>query len=423
MKKKLGIIVPILLVLIVGAFAAVYFTMPKEPSPLPPVAEQPAETTPLSTDADTTAPEAEQPDTTEDTGTMDMDLAEFHVLCEKAYNAVWSNATVLNSDKDHESMELRYLEINVEAAGYTYNEAYKTAYISWKQQNNISESFDKIVFNEDATKITVGVILDCTKVYESPCVHHGKVWDLDMGSDDKSSPHNNQAVIGYRISEGGTIASFVHNGKTYYTPVSNIGANVAGTNMEYALGLYDVFSECGSLISTTIERSTLSFRTPDITNINNLDTALGKGDQVILKRINKKYGIALVDVAANTADTELRFISLSALDSEDVQRFTSESTLTTNTGSKKDEDDTTNNKPTGGSGSSGSGDKPNNNSNTGNTGNNNGNTGNNNNTGSNGNNDGRDLSDAIDLIGKGNPNIGGSDGTEGQTYPGIYING
>jgi len=76
MKKKLGIIIPVLLVLVIGGFAAVYFAMPgntaDDTAPLPPVFDQ------------TETPDT-RPTTENLSASVELSESELHEIFEEVY--------------------------------------------------------------------------------------------------------------------------------------------------------------------------------------------------------------------------------------------------------------------------------------------------------------------------------------------------
>lgn len=417
MKKKLGIIIPVLLVLIVGTFAAVYFVMPRDtvddPAPQPPVSDPTTEGTQLSTDpvtentdADTTTAEPSEP-------TVEMSEDEFIAACEYAYHTVWGDLAVLNSSADPLSLELEYLKEKVEASGYAYNDAYKDAYIAWRA----NAPGTTVAFTEGEV-IASAVIIDISKVYTTPHVY-GETWNINRIKtnpyDSTQHPSNNHPVVGYKTSGDNSLISFVHDKKTYYTESSNLSFDFSDVDMKYALGLYDVFRDTGSsigIVAATLTRAAAICKTPDLSESYVIDR-YSKGQSILVVRFNQDYNIAVISIA-NGNEQMYVFISMDAFDPEDIPNYVATTPSTGSESTKKEEDETP---------ETPSGDGSNDGKNKGNSGNgNSGNTGGSDygDTDSNGNlvsNGGGEFENAGTGEGvTGSDGGTGSDGTIGQDY-------
>ena len=432
MKKRTALVI-LAIILLIDAIGIYYWKTNEEDetNPQPPVSEQTTEGTQLSTDpvTENTDEESTTPEP-EDIGTIEMDMDQFYVLCERSISSVWSNLGVLNSNKDHLSLELEYLELNVESAGYTYNEAYKVAYTSWRNENHANPVID-VKFNADTTKINSATIKDVKKVYTEPCIYHGEVWDyknIDIRYGDSEytkHPSAYQAVVGYSVSDCGSMISFVHDGVTYYTPISNVSYNISSGNIKYALGLNDVFKdvkEDGTAINIALSRSAMAYSTPDIQNTENSVGVYPSGTSLNVLKINEEHGIVLVVVQNGKYDIFL-FIDIHYFDDNVINTIVS--TPITNNNKKRDEDEDASDEMTG-DGSDGS----NGNNNSGGNNNNGGNNSGGNSGGSNSGGDGYERDENGNLVSNGE-SIGdpggtgsagkGSDGTVGQDYSGLRI--
>ena len=427
--KKRTIIIILVIILFVDAIGFQFLRTNNDDNtdPQPPVSDQTAEGTQLSTDpvTENTDEESTTPEP-EDIGTIEMDMDQFHVLCERSFSSVWGNLGVINSSKDHLSVELEYLELNVESAGYTYNEAYKVAYTSWRNENHANPEID-VKFNADTTKINSATIKDVKKVYTEPCIYHGEVWDyknIDIRHSDSEytkHPGNYQAVIGYSVSDCGSMISFVHDGVTYYTPISNVSYHISSGNIKYALGLDDVFKdvkEDGTPINIALSKSAMAYSTPDIQNTENSVGAYPSGTSLDVLKINEEHGVVLVSVKNGKYDIFL-FIDIDYFDRAVINTIVS-TPITDN--KKKDEDEDDSNDITGDGSDGSTGNNRNNNSGGNNSG---GNSGGNNSGG-----DGYERDENGNIVSNGE-SIGdpggtgsagtGSDGTVGQDYSGLRI--
>lgn len=351
MKKKLGIIIPVLLMLVIGGFAAVYFAMPgntvDDTDPQTPVSDQPVEGTQSSTDPVTENTDAE---------------------------------TIVPEDETPEAPEAPEQPAAPETC---------------------TEDLD-ITFTAD--RINSAIIKNNNKVYTSPCTNHGEVWEFT------SKP--NQLIIGYKISNDGSMASFTHAGTVYYTEMKNLNHDVVAVAWKLGLGFNDVFTAPNGSdepIVAKLTKESMFYETPDITDTGVSMVALPKGTEINVDAINEEFGVAMIEIEGFYV-----FTTTEALDMDDIKNKASTPSKGTE-GNKKEEESET---------PSGDGDgKPKDNGNNSNNGSSQeGNSGSNNsNYGDNSNGEGQTIVD----LGGDNVRDGSNDtiedGSAGREYPGINI--
>lgn len=377
--------------------------------------------TPDTTNTTNTTNQGNHESTTITESILDMDIAEFAEVCEESYNAVWGSLSVLNSTDNPLNLELEYLELNVEAAGYTYTEDYETKYISWRNTSHPTQSIE-VKFIE-SVNIASALIKDPNKVYTTPYIH-GKTWNpKSITLEDGSNPTIYNPVIGFKISEDGSLVSFVHNKKTYYTEVSNLSFDLSSANLKYALGLRDIFDDTGSsigIVGTSLERSAAVYRTPDLDKSTRIGS-YSKGQSILVVRFNQDYNIAVISIA-NGNEQLYVFISMDAFDPEDIPNYVDTTPYTGSESTRKEEDETPETPVDGDGGNNNSGNKGN--SGNGNSGNS-GNTGGSNygDTDSNGNlvSNGDSVGENAEDVGRDTSGDQGSDGTIGHDYTGIRV--
>lgn len=277
MKKKLGIIIPLLLMLVIGGFAAVYFTMPsdtvEDTDPQTPVSDQTTEGTQLSTDpvaentdAETTAPgdePPEEPEVTEDPAAPE----------------------------------------------------------------TCTEDLD-ITFTAD--RINSAIIKNNNMVYTSPCTKHGEVWEF--------TTKPNQLIIGYKISDDGSMASFTHEGVVYYTEMANLNPDVTTVTWKLGLGFNDVFTylnESEEPIVAKLTKESMFYYTPDVTDTGDSLSALPKGHKVSVVAINEEFGVAMIEIGGFYV-----FTTTEALNMDDIKNRASAPSKGTEETKKEEESET-----------------------------------------------------------------------------------
>ena len=197
MKKKLGIIIPVLLVLIVGAFVAVYFVMPRDAAHA----------------ADQLSSVSDQTDSTEASGTVsttetlaastELSGDELHALFEKAYiESLLAMRNYLGeTDNYYYNYECNKIEELCEV-GKTLPDNYKGLYSEWKETYRIKDL--SIVFNDaNAVMYVKHNTTAYNTIYKNDCTDEEKI-SLVVGEKVTVSGYGyGPAYEWYRIETGG----------------------------------------------------------------------------------------------------------------------------------------------------------------------------------------------------------------------------
>ena len=172
MKKKLGIIIPILLVLIVGAFAVVHFVMPSDTADdaasLPPVFDQTDSTEASGEQLDS----EETPDTAPTTETLaasvELTEDELHQIFEEVYlKSVYSMRKYLGASMDS-LIESEYNQIKYACPeGKILPEDYRELYDIWRENYRIEDL--SYVFTDESENLYYATsnVASYTNIYDN----------------------------------------------------------------------------------------------------------------------------------------------------------------------------------------------------------------------------------------------------------------